>query len=175
MRNWIKELWRPAVAALSAFVLFGMFCHGAEVVTPPAPTPVVFDWRELLITAVIGVAAFGGTIISWFFASLQSKVTKNDVQKEAWAHLEAGVTSAYHDLYDDLKAKRADGKLTDDDKAALRTHAIQTARDLATGPALEMLKVTALPILVDWVERIVLNRKAQAGTAAQAVPPATPA
>ncbi len=170
MWDWFKRGVKIALVLALVFTA-GAFAADAA---PTAPVEAASSWKELLITAAIAIAGFGGTVITFFFNSLRSKVAKTDEQNQAWSLLEAGVTSAYHNLYDDLKAKRSDGKLTDEDKAALRAHAIQVAKDLATGPALNMLKVTALPILQDWVERIVLKRKEQAGTAAgsETVPPA---
>lgn len=158
----IRELWRPIIVAISAFALFGMYANAEEAkAAVVAVEESSRTWRDMLIDVLLMVAGVGGAVITWVFALGKSKLAKTDAQKEAWDALSAGVNITYNDLVKKFKAARADGKLTEDEKKELRLNAIAQAKDIATGPALQVLKTTALPVLEDWVERIVLSRKSK--------------
>lgn len=117
--------------------------------------------RGWLIDIAIAIAAFGGTLISIVIGLGKSKTAKTEAQKEAWDALGAGVNGTYETLRLQLKEANKDHKITAEEAKELREHAIRLAKDVATGPALTVLKTTALPILHDWVQQIVNKRKAE--------------
>lgn len=149
------KFWFPLLL-VSAMV---SLCAAEAAPAAEAPT----TWKDTLITLAIAAGTFGAAMVGWLFKTLRGKVVKNDAQDQAWSALEAGVTDAYHTLYQELVKANGDRKFTEEEKKQLRLHAIEKAKQIATGPGLQMLKVTAVPVLMDWVERIVLNRKTQSG------------
>lgn len=162
--------------------------------TPPAPVPVVtFSqietavesavakykavqtsaptaawYTDLLQALLAGALSLGAVAITWIGKKIHDVVEASSLaaaDKAAIEALSAGVTSAENTLYADFAARNADGTIDAADAAALRTHALQVAKDVATGPGLAALQTMALPRITDLIERIVANKQAVQATA----------
>lgn len=143
----------------------------ATAATAPTWADTIKQWLLTLFMAV------GGTLITWIGVKFNglieaSKLTATD--KSAVEALNAGVTAAEHELYDDFVERSKDGELSAADKKALRDHALTVAKTVAKGPALKALVDMAPARIHDLIERIVLNRQAQQAVA-DGVPVVVPA
>lgn len=56
-------------------------------------------------------------------------IVKNSYVKSALEAVEKGVVIVQHTVVEDLKVKSADGKLTDEEKAEVKTNAIKIAKE----------------------------------------------
>lgn len=166
-----RFMWRKMCVVLLAVFTMGAFAADAAPTAAPS-----FDWHAMLYDFLLAVGGIGGSLFSWAILTGKWKLAQTEAQKAAWDALNAGVTNAYHTLYQELtKDFSDDQKLSDTESAQLRAHAIEAAKNIATGPALQVLQTTALPVLMDWVERIVLQRKSAVPVTSADIPPAIPA
>lgn len=164
----MKSKW--GVFVLFLFVLVCGVVMGQDAAAPvtPAPAPVPVDggtvlpgWLQAVINCAEGLLAM---VFTFFFGWVIKKSGDNATEKAALEALRDGVVNTYHTLYAELKAASKDGKLTAEEKAQLRTHAIEQAKSLAKGAALELLKTWGKPRLEALVERMVAKMKGNSGT-----------
>jgi hypothetical protein len=161
--KWGVLAWVALILCVVGFV--GGVVMGMDAAAPvtPAPAPVPADggsvlpgWLVAIINCAEGLLAM---VFTFFFGWLMKKAGDNATEKAALEALRDGVVNTYHTLYAELKAASKDGKLTQEEKAQLRTHAIEQAKSLAKGSALELLKTWGKPRLEALVERMVAKMK----------------
>lgn len=125
-------------------------------------------WKDLVQAVIAAALSLGALLIGWVSTKINSVVEASKLaaaDKAAIEALNAGVTSAEQNLYDDFVERSKDGSISDADAATLRAHALDIAKQVATGPGLAALKEMALPRITDYIERILLQRKALAAQA----------
>lgn len=112
-----------------------------------------------VVTAVMGVIS--KVVMDW---SKREK-ERAEIGKEAYAHdaaleaIEAGVAQVQTDLVNDMKAAASDHKLTKTEIKAARDKAIETAKKIATGPALDYLARLATDAVNGLIDLIVQGNK----------------
>ena len=108
------------------------------------------------------LSAIGGFIalrLNAFVANQKAKIAKSQEEKTAIDALETGVSETYQELYQQLKEKASDGKLTDADKQQLRNCAKEKAIAVAKEQGLELAKVYGPRVINGLIEKIVSYRK----------------
>lgn len=158
--KWIRGMmW----FALVMFVLVSFTAVAQEVAAPTVTVSAgdtqLPSWLTLVINVLEGIFALAGT---WLIVFLKNRFATNAAKEEALEALRVGVTKMYHERYKELKDKSADGTLTEAEKRELREGAISSAKEIATGPALQILKAWGTDVLHSLVERIVKTQKDKA-------------
>lgn len=92
---------------------------------------------------------------------LKKKAGDNQAAQDAIDALKAGAESAWISLGREFAVKAGDGKMTDEEKTKLREHAIAKAKEVATGPAKDLLLKWGTDICSAKLKDIVLAWKAK--------------
>jgi hypothetical protein len=161
--KWGVLAWVVMMLCVIGFV--GGVVMGMDAAAPvtPAPAPVPVDGGSVLpgwVVAIINCAeGLLAMVFTFFFGWVIKKAGDNAAEKAALEALRDGVVATYHTLYKELKEAAKDGKLSEAEKAQLRANAIEQAKSLAKGAALELLNTWGKPRLQALVERMVAKMK----------------
>jgi len=120
-------------------------------------------WEQVLETALPlilkGIGVLLGLGLTWLVAKVIKKFNLNEAEQNAIEALAAGVNDVYLNYVKDLKAKAEDGKLTDEEKKAAKTMAINKAKQLASGSGKKLIATMAEERLGTWVDKLVNKAK----------------
>jgi hypothetical protein len=141
-----------------SFILLGCVAFAEEVVVKSDPS----IWISISSHLTDAILAVLTAILGWFAVWLKGKAGERKATVEAIEALKGGVESAWNDIAKQYKAASADGQLTEEEKARLRTYAIEKAKTIATGPAKQILIGWGSEILAAKIKDIINNWKAQA-------------
>jgi len=120
-------------------------------------------WKQVLesslpiILQVIGVGL--ANLLAWLVAKVIKKFNLNEVEQSAIDALATGVNETYIAVVKDIKAKAADGKLTEDERKEVKAIAIAKAKEVAKGSAKKLLTTMAQERLSTWVDKLVQKAK----------------
>jgi len=120
-------------------------------------------WKQVLesslpiILQVIGVGL--ASLLAWLVAKVIKKFNLNEVEQSAIDALATGVNETYIAVVKDIKAKAADGKLTEDERKEVKAIAIAKAKEVAKGSAKKLLTTMAQERLSTWVDKLVQKAK----------------
>jgi hypothetical protein len=116
----------------------------------------------LIPTVAAIIAAVGAFVIAYikkWSDKLLERMNASDAERQAVEALMAGMELAQEEIVNDLKIKAADGKLTADERREVLDFAIERAKALAKGPALEVLKASSRERLGAWAKQILAKWK----------------
>jgi len=96
-------------------------------------------WVPLIGTVATAVVGLIGYFIRKLINRIVKKMDMDDAEREAVQALLAGMAKAQDEVVREAKKAAADGKLTKEEIKTARLTAISHAREVATGPAKELL------------------------------------
>lgn len=177
MLSKVKNFGLMFVFLIGIFSLASVFAADAPVTTPAAPVaePATSMIWTVLLAVISGILAILGGFISSFFSWVKTKAGQTEAEQKAVDALSVGVTEAYNKFVKIAKDASADGKLTEKEKQEARDFAIATAKQIATGPAKDLLFAWGKPKLENIVQQLVAKMKGAPAPATPAVivPPAS--
>lgn len=155
MRMWIK-LVLAVVVVFCAGVIAEETALKPVVIAPAQSGWQVLFWMDWMLQ-VMGVILMA--VLSWTMIWIKKKADGNTAKEEVVEALRVGIFTTYQTLYKDYKARTVDGKLTENEKRALRENAIQVAKAQLQGPSLALLSSWSQDIVQSIVQRIVNHEK----------------
>ena len=118
--------------------------------------------KELVIEALTPVAI---TLVGGLWAIFKAKVLKKAKKEEAYNKvldcIESAVQQTYEGYVRDIKASRADGKLTSEERDVAKDAAVRVAKEQARHLGLEAERIVGEDLLPMLVERMVAKLKAR--------------
>ena len=112
-----------------------------------------------LVLGVLG--SVFGTVWAAFKSLDLMKMCRDDKYAEAVRALEAGVGKTYDVYVEQIKAARADGKLTSSERRAARNRAVQFAVDYARDRGVDVVETLGREYIPVLISRIVRDLKGE--------------
>jgi hypothetical protein len=152
MKNTIKY-WVACImlAALFTVSLFAQVVAGPD--SMPAPPEPSTPWW---ITVLAITATVIGSIFAWIGKLIATKLKLSQTQADAMDACTAAVAQTYQDYVKELKKS---GKFGATEKALAKEKAMSLAKELAKGPAKDLLLSYGKEHIGAWIEQIVTKLK----------------
>ncbi len=118
------------------------------------------EWQAMGID--LGVTAVGmvaGGLWACFKSSEQYQRLQQRRYRKALLALESGVERTYQAYVKAIKAGRADGRLTEDEKARARSMARARAIALAKSEGIDLMRTIGADYVDVWIARLIGKRK----------------
>lgn len=158
----IAKLW-SMLAILMLVMAFSAVAADAEVVDLTKSS--IPQWAVTIISVVAGLA---GTYAMWCVSKLINLIFGQKWQEGAKAGaitaLQHGIQDAEEEMVAELKNDTSDGKLTQEEVDRAKKLAFKRAMEVATGPALDMLKQWGIDIAGNLISQLIQGKKAAANT-----------
>ncbi len=161
----MKLIRNMVVVMFFVLTLSALGAEAAGEVVPLKTDSVIPTWAVQVLGAI---AAAMGTWVLWGVGRLINLLFGQKWQEGAKAGaltaLEHGIQDAEEEMAASLKEASADGKLTSDEVARLKALALKRAKEVATGPALQMLEQWGADVAGNWISQLIQSKKKAAPT-----------
>ena len=117
---------------------------------------------KLLIGVGVSILGFATKLFSdWVKVQKESREDNNArmANYDAWEALSKGVALTTDNYVKDIKRSSQDNKLTKAEIENANKKAIETAISLATAPAVKIITTTAIDVLKNMIESLLVSKK----------------
>lgn len=161
-KNFCRLIWNITSILVMVCIFSGIVIAGevaAPIVAPVVQaSPSFMDLvglDNMLKVALLIIFVMIGLGISY----AAYKARNNQALHDAIEALRVGVDKTEGDFVEWRKRASADGKLTKDEIAQAQQLAISHAKDIASGPALNLLKSWGTSVIMSYITRIIEKKK----------------